>query len=159
MCIRDRNWQQRPYEEFDALVQEEIAKAEAESNGWIVDGNYNSPVGMKVQSKANMIVWLDLPRWQVMRQVIARTLRRVLTREELWSGNREPWTNLYGWDPETNIIRYAWVKHPIMHERFMQRMESGEWDHARVVRIRSRRDADQFLSGLKEPTLEPEREY
>jgi len=142
------NWQQRPYDEFDALVQEQIAIAEAESKGWIVDGNYNSPVGLKVQAQANVIVWLDLPRWRVMCQLIPRTLRRVLTREKLWNSNREPWTNLYSWDPEKNIIRYAWLKCPVMHERYLQRMESGGWDHARVVRIRSQRDKEQFLSEL-----------
>lgn len=36
-----------------------------------------------------MVVWLDLPYWQVLYQVLTRTLKRSITQEELWSGNRE----------------------------------------------------------------------
>src|SRR5262249_8690155 len=32
--------------------------------------------------------WLDLPRHLVMRQLLARTLRRMVTGVELWNGNR-----------------------------------------------------------------------
>ena len=35
-------------------------------------------------------VWLDLPKATVMRRLIWRTVRRAVTREELWNGNREP---------------------------------------------------------------------
>ena len=47
--------------------------------------------------RADTVVWLDLPRSQVMRQIVSRTFRRVLTREELWNGNREPVENLWAW--------------------------------------------------------------
>src|ERR1700749_1481473 len=42
-----------------------------------------------VWDRADTVVWLDLPRRTVMRQVIWRTLRRVAFRAELWNGNRE----------------------------------------------------------------------
>ncbi|WP_447943576.1 hypothetical protein [Microbacterium aurum] len=38
---------------------------------------------------ADAIVWIDHPRRVVMRRVVGRTIRRALTREELWHGNRE----------------------------------------------------------------------
>src|SRR4051794_8464264 len=43
-----------------------------DATGWIVDGNYNSAVGEWLQSRADVIVWLDLPRPVVMRQVVLR---------------------------------------------------------------------------------------
>ncbi len=53
------------------------------------------------------VVWLDLPRRTVMRQVITRTLRRVIRCEQLRNGNREPIWNLYALDPSESIIRWA----------------------------------------------------
>ena len=47
-------------------------------------------VRANVADRADLMVWLDLPRATVMRQVTARTLRRRLTRQELWNGNVEP---------------------------------------------------------------------
>ncbi len=54
--------------------------------GGVVDGNY-AVVRDLVWSRAETVIWLDLSRARVMWQVIRRTLRRAITREELW--NRE----------------------------------------------------------------------
>jgi adenylate kinase family enzyme len=63
----------------------------AEQDHWVIDGNYHRFVQDIVWEHADTVVWLDLPRWRVMSQVIARTLRRQLSGEELWNGNRERW--------------------------------------------------------------------
>jgi hypothetical protein len=41
----------------------------------------------------------------------------MITRAELWNGNREEWRNLRTLDPETNIVRWAWTQHSKYHER------------------------------------------
>jgi hypothetical protein len=76
---------------------------------WVVDGNY-SVVRDLVWDRADAVVWLDLPRRLVMRRVILRTLRRAVTREALWNGNREPMTNFSRLDPKVDIIRWTWVR-------------------------------------------------
>lgn len=72
-----------------------------------------------------------------MRQVIYRTLRRAILREVLWNGNREPWRNLFRWDPEHSIIRWSWTKWPIYRERLdwleILAMEMG----IEVIRVNS----------------------
>lgn len=79
-------------------------------DGWVIDGNYRTlVVEGPVWERADTVVWLDLPRHEVMRQVIGRTLRRTLTREGLWNGNREPLSDLWRWDPGQNIMRWAWT--------------------------------------------------
>lgn len=35
-----------------------------------------------------LVVWLDLPYWLILYQVISRTIRRSVTKETLWAGNR-----------------------------------------------------------------------
>ena len=54
----------------------------------MLDGNYHRTAPIKWH-KVEVVVWLDLPYWQIFWQVLSRTLRRSITREELWAGNRE----------------------------------------------------------------------
>ena len=77
-------WEPLPEDEFRRVVE-----AAAAGDSWVMDGNY-SAVRPLVWARADTVVWLDLPRRTVMRQVIWRTLRRAVTRQELWNGNREP---------------------------------------------------------------------
>lgn len=77
------HWTPRPFDEFRCRVQEEIA-----SPTWVLDGNY-SRVRALVWQRATTLVWLNYSFARVYSRAVSRTLRRVLTREELYSGNRE----------------------------------------------------------------------
>jgi adenylate kinase family enzyme len=138
-------WRETPVEKFQARVSTEI-----EAEAWVVDGNYQAVQG-SIWRRADAVVWLDLPRSVIMRRVIARTIRRAMTREELWNGNREPFTNFYRWDPELNVVRWAWVNYPEYKRRYGTAMEDAqqrsdiEW-----LRLRSRSDVDAFLRGQTE---------
>ena len=102
-------------------------------------------VGDTHLNQADTIVWLDLPRRIVMNRVVWRTIRRVFTREELWNGNKEPWTNLYHWDPERNIIRWAWATHPECREKYERAASNGSWAHAEVIHLMSPEKVENFL--------------
>jgi hypothetical protein len=91
------------------------------------------------------VVWVDPPRALVMWQVIARTVRRALTREVLWNGNREPWSNFLSLDPERSVIAWAWVQHGRYRDRYEAALRDPSWSHLRFVRLRSRREAARFL--------------
>lgn len=136
-------WTERPLEEFKAVVAEHTA-----SDGWVTDGNYREVVTEVVWPRAQMVVWLDLPRGIVMRQVIRRTLRRVTTRQQLWNGNREPWSNLYRFDPTRNIIRWSWTQHTKYERRFGAAMVDPAWAHLTFVRLRSHGEAAAWVARL-----------
>jgi len=137
-------WTPRPDPEFQAIVDEFTA-----GQRWVVDGNYTSHgVADIVWPRADTVVWLDPSKPVVMRRVIGRTLRRAATREELWNGNREPWTNLYSRDPYKNIIVWAWTRFDRVRERYERFSEDGTWDHARVMRLRTAREVEQLLAGV-----------
>lgn len=113
---------------------------------WVADGNYFSYGSAEViWPNVDTVVWLDLPRSLVMRQVIGRTLKRVLTREVLWNGNREPWTNLYSRDPEKNIIVWTWTRYDKYKDRYARCALDGTWANAEVQRLRSRSEVEDFL--------------
>jgi adenylate kinase family enzyme len=99
-------WVPLPEDEFRRVVT-----AAAAGDGWVMDGNY-SAVRPIVGARADTVVWLDPPRRTVMRQVIWRTLRRAVTRQELWNGNRETLRNFLTWVPEDSVISWAWHTTP-----------------------------------------------
>ncbi|WP_223148453.1 hypothetical protein, partial [Actinotalea sp. JY-7885] len=129
-------WRPASEEEFHAAIRAFLAAAPA---GWVVDGNYTARVGPLLDD-ADTVVWLDFPRHVVMARVIRRTLGRLLSRRELWNGNRESWRGLVAREPEENIVLWAWRSHADNAVRFQQ-MQAPHW-----VRLRSPRAARRWLA-------------
>ena len=113
-------------------------------DGWVIDGNY-SAVRALVWARADTVVWLDLPRRTVMRQVVWRTLRRGVTRQELWNGNRESLRNFLTWDPEQSVISWAWHSHAKYRARYGAAAGDPANAHLTFVRLTSRRSVARFL--------------
>jgi adenylate kinase family enzyme len=149
---------QVPFIELDSIFHQadwqDLARADFRSevaaavsaDEWVVDGNY-SWVRDLVWERADTVVWIDLPRATVMRQVVTRTLRRALTRQELWNGNREPLSNFYKWDPMENVIRHAWVKYPDSVKRYSEAMEDPQYAALHFIRLRSKSEVAAFIPG------------
>jgi adenylate kinase family enzyme len=76
---------------------------------WVTEWQYGS-VRDLLADRAELLIWLDLPRRTVMRQVVRRTLRRRLRREVLWNGNIEPPLHTIFTDRD-HIVRWAWSTH------------------------------------------------
>ncbi len=110
---------------------------------WVTEWQYNS-VRALLAERADLLVWLDLPRATVMRQVIARTVGRRLRRQRLWNGNIEPplWTIFT--DPE-HIVRWAWTTHAKSAQRVSILAEQRP--DLMIVRLRSWREVRHWLSG------------
>jgi adenylate kinase family enzyme len=136
-------WQPLPATEFRAYIDAATA-----TGGWVVDGNY-SAVRDLVWARADTIVWLDLPRHIVMRQIIWRTVRRAALRVELWNGNRERWRNLFARAPDESVIVWAWQRHGVYQARYAAARTDPAWRHLTFVRIRSRENARRLLACVK----------
>ena len=153
-----------PHVEIDAINHlpgwEQLDRAElcerlgpvAATDTWVIDGNYaECVVDGPVWARADTVVWLDLPRATVMRQLVARSVRRVLRREVLWNGNRERIGSLVAWDPERSIIRWAWTRHRTYAERYASAATSPRFAHLRFVRLWSHTEADAWIASLSPP--------
>jgi adenylate kinase family enzyme len=118
---------------------------------WVIDGNYRTVVvDGPVWRRADTVIWLDLSRRAVMRHVTTRTLRRMIRREELWNGNREPIRNLYAWDPRKSIIRWAWTQHAEYRDRFSSAIAAPKFSHITFVHLRTRAEAERWLRDLRQ---------
>jgi adenylate kinase family enzyme len=136
-------WMPLPAEDFRARVAKMAA-----GDGWVIDGNYGT-VQSLVWARADTVVWLDLPRYVVMRQILWRTVRRVVCRKELWNGNRERWANLFTWDPQESVISWSWHKHAAYRVKYAAAVSDPANADLRFIRLQSRRDVRSFIVGAR----------
>jgi adenylate kinase family enzyme len=139
-------WEPLPQDEFQRIIGAKTA-----ADGWVIDGNYGSVLPL-VWARADAVVWLDLPKRTVMRQITWRTLRRLAGRAELWNGNRESWRNLLSWNPEQSVISWAWHTHDEYRARYTAAARDPANDHLRFVRLSSRADIGRFLGEARRET-------
>ncbi|MDH3704692.1 MAG: adenylate kinase, partial [Acidimicrobiia bacterium] len=139
------DWQPRDPDEFAAAV----ADATPADGRWVVEGNYRQ-VTMEgvVWQRADTVVVYDLPRRVVMSQLVRRTVRRWVRREELWNGNRESLRNMVSRDPELNVVLWSWTHYDDYAERYQLAGTDPRWVHLEFVYLTSHAEADAWLDAL-----------
>ncbi|MGI9370935.1 MAG: hypothetical protein ACR2OJ_00435 [Hyphomicrobiales bacterium] len=134
-------WTEPGDEEFFANLQEALT-----GENWVLDGNYNRTQRIKWQ-RVEQIVWLNLPMWQITLQLISRTIRRCYTKEELWAGNRESWRKSFL--SRDSVILWSWKNFKTVRDRYFKLAQDPAFGHIDFVILRSRRDAEKFVSSLR----------
>jgi adenylate kinase family enzyme len=142
-----------PYVEFDAIhhgpgwralpaeeMRRELDLRCPADGAWVADGNYSGKGGDVIRARADTVVWLDLPRGAVMRQLVRRTARRTALRERLWNDNRESLRNVLSRDPERSILVWSWTRHEPGRAAYAAQADD------RWVRLTSRADVRRFLA-------------
>nr|WP_184240652.1 AAA family ATPase [Conyzicola lurida] len=133
------DWTIRPgfVEEVSAVIR---------GDRWITEWQYDEARPL-IASRADTLVWLDLPRWLVIGRLVRRTVASRRGHEVLWAGNVEPplWTVLV--EPN-HMIRWSWRSIGLVREQV--RAAEREYPALRVVRLRSRSDVDAFVSRIRE---------
>jgi adenylate kinase family enzyme len=130
-------WQGASVELFRHRVERETRDGD-----WIVVGNYGQ-VRDLTWRVADTLIWFDLPFGLVFRRLLWRTLRRALSREELWStGNRETLRNAFF--SRQSILLWAIRTHAKNRERFAIECEFLGKDK-KIVRLQSAAEVERFL--------------
>jgi adenylate kinase family enzyme len=130
-------WAETPAEEFQRRVA-----AATDGDGWVVDGNYDGKLGDLVLGRADTVVWLDLPLRVALSRVTRRTVRRIRTSEELWSGNRESWRGgFFGWES-----MFVWTIRSHLRHRGARAARLAQHRHLRVVRLRTPAEVESYLA-------------
>ncbi|TXL81907.1 adenylate kinase [Vineibacter terrae] len=106
-----------------------------QANDWIIVGNY-SQVRDLVWGRADTLIWLDFPLPLVLWRLLRRTVRRVISREDLWdTGNRESVRRSFF--SRQSILLWALKTHRRNRERFNADIESGIYGELDVRVFRS----------------------
>jgi adenylate kinase family enzyme len=117
--------------------------------GWVLDGNY-SEVQPLVWDRAALVVWLDYSLPVMFRRLLARTVRRIVTREALWNGNRESLRTALSRD---SIITWQFKTYRRLRRIYSDRFADPRWNHLRTVRLRNPREAERFLESIPGGTV------
>ncbi len=136
-----RNWTETPMAEFSAKIALALT-----GDCWVVDGNYGK--GREtVWSRADTLIWLDYPLWLVLWRLLRRTVWRVMTRKELWNGNRE---NLRAVFSRDSIFLWAIRTHPRRRREYADLPYRPEYTHLSKIRLRSPRQTNRWLRAIPE---------
>jgi adenylate kinase family enzyme len=134
--VHGPGWVETP----DAVLRERLAPLLA-ADRWVVDGHYRRKLGDTVLSRADLVVWLDLPLHVWLPRLVRRTLARAVRSEVLWNGNRESLRGaVWGRD---SLFGYALTTY---------RKRRAEWSAVLAtqphVRLSSPREVARFVDEL-----------
>jgi adenylate kinase family enzyme len=129
-------WTEASAEELRARVQPLVG-----GERWVIDGNYRGKLGDLVIARADTVVWLDLPVRVWLVRLARRTFGRMLSREELWNGNREQLR--YALNPRYSVVVYA-----VRGYRKRRRRYASELARFPLLRLRTTAEVERFLRDL-----------
>jgi adenylate kinase family enzyme len=146
-----------PFVELDALFwgpnwtaasrevfRERVSLALSPSQ-WTVGGNYSVARDI-IWARADTIVWLDYSLALTFWRLLRRTARRVVTREELWAGNRETWKNAL-WSRDS-LLLFALRTYHQRRAKFPRELADPAYAHARALRFAHPRETARWLASL-----------
>ena len=139
------NWTPRPPEEFRKLVAQELSQGY-----WVTDGNYGV-VRDLIWSRATTVIWLNYGFPTVLWRAVTRTLRRVLTREELFSANRESLRMAFF--SRESILWWVLTTFHRRRKQYRVLFDRRTSPQLVYVELRNPSEAKHFLAGL-ETTLQ-----
>ncbi len=135
------NWTPTPRDEFRQRVT-----GLSSDPSWVVDGNYLDVAGPLLWHNADLVVWLDMPLFRVvLPRLLRRSGHRIVHRTELWNGNRETLSTLFG---RNSLLRWAIVSHRRHSRELPVRLSPPALVGPAVVRLRSPREVRAWTAEL-----------
>jgi hypothetical protein len=111
-------------------------------DGWCLD-DFGAPESRDlIWSRADTLVWLDLPYGIAFTRAVRRTWRRLRSGEEVYPGCYETW---FGWGRPSHPVFLSLTTHRRLRREMEARLARPEWQHLHVVRLRSRAEVEAFL--------------
>lgn len=84
-----------------------------------------------------------------MRQLGWRTIRRSVTRVELWNGNRErAIRDQLSLARNKSILLWSWTTYRTTKAQYTAAIDDAKFSHITFVRLKSRREITRFLEGF-----------
>ena len=124
-------WEQKALEEFRA-EHEQIIK----NSHWVIDGNYASTMSERYE-KADLVIFMALPRWQCLWGVIKRRLTyNKQTRPDITEGCPER----FDWE----FYKYVWNFHKTQLPK-IEAIINTDNSKKLIYRITSRKQANEFV--------------
>jgi adenylate kinase family enzyme len=138
----------------EPLVFFERVKAKISSKVWVAAGNYRL-VRELIWDKAEAVIWLDYPFHIVFWRLLTRTIRRAITKEELWNGNREKfWWHLKLWSEES-LFHWLFKTYWMRKSEYPMLFKLPENAHLKILRFKHPKETEYWLNNLSLQPAEP----
>jgi adenylate kinase family enzyme len=131
------DWTEAGAEDF----RREVEAAMSSPDGWVLDGSYERRLGDLVLCRADTLVWLDQPLPLVLRRLVSRAVKDIVTKRDLFNGNRQTWRLAFF--TRDSLVSFAVKK----HFRLRRVWPAGLANHPnlQIVRLRSPREVAAWL--------------
>lgn len=144
------NWKEAEVEVFRKRVETvtSLQRGKSEdSSGWVVAGNYRI-VRDLIWPNAQAVIWLDYPFPIVFWRLLTRTIRRAVTQEELWNGNRETfWGHLKIWSQDS-LFNWLFKTYWRRKRETPALLNLPEHKHLELIHFKHPREAEEWLNSL-----------
>lgn len=142
VAVDDLMW--RPgWVQLDRDAQVEALRPYAEREAWVMDSMWSATRDL-VLSRADLVVALDYPRRVSLLRLLARTWRRLRTREEVCGGNTERWSSALSRD---SIVAWHWRTFERKHREIAALVEATSGPP--VLRFTDPRETDAWVRSLE----------
>lgn len=129
----------------DEVFRQRVAVA-IQGARWIVDGNYSRCRDL-VWARADTVVYLDYSFWRIFWQLLRRTFRRALQKEELWSGNREYLGKAFF--SKDSILLWMLTTYHRRRRQYASLFQEAQYTHLRVVHLTDPKRTAKWLDEIK----------
>lgn len=138
--------------EKDPEELERLIGGATSGDGWVVAGSYSSFSQKVFWLRLETVVWLDLPMFQLLGRVLARSWKRWRSKELLWGTNYELfWPQLKVWNREESLVWWIVTQHRRKRDHMRAYMSDPRWQHIRFLRLASSSEVEAFslANGLR----------
>jgi adenylate kinase family enzyme len=145
----DRGWTEAPDDVFRARTAHALA-----GDAWVADGNY-SKVRDIAWGRADTLIWLDYPLSLILWRLVRRTTGRIITRVELWNGNRETLRGAFF--SRDSLFVWALQTHKRRRTEYTTLPKQPEYAHLQMIRLSSPAATRRWLEQVPVLVLVPEK--
>lgn len=128
-------------EASDEGFRRDVEAAMSSPEGWILDGLYQRKIGDLVLRRADTLVWLDQPLPLVLRRLVKRAVKDIVTKRDLFNGNRQTWR--FAFFTRDSLVGFAVKEHFKLRRNWPAGL--GHHPNLRIVRLRSPREVEAWL--------------
>lgn len=125
------NWVAKSNEEWDKIVEQFTNEEQ-----WIMDGNYSRTMDIRI-SRADLIIFLDMPRLLCMYRVIKR---RIMYHKKSRPDMNQECQEKLDWD----FMKWIWDYRKRSRVKTIEKLEQIK-EHKEVVVLRTRREVEGFV--------------
>lgn len=120
----------------------DAALAPASEGAWVVDGNYRR-VRDIVWVRADTLVWLDYRLPLIFWRLLTRSVSRIISREELYSGNTESMRNTFF--SRNSLLIYLFQVYHEQRVNIAQAVLEPDFNHLVVFRLKSPLETEKWF--------------